>query len=145
MKVTENITPALKKMGYAVKQSDKQLIKIASQVRNDIMKRTLSGKDVNERTFKPYAPMTVEIRKKAGRPTSKVNLSFYHHMLPMMKTSKVSYGAEISFPDEAERGKARRHNFGKGRLPKREFFGLSKKNINYVEKEIDKFIGKSMK
>ena len=145
MKVTENITPTLKKMGYAVKKSDKQLIKIASQVRNNIMRRTLSGKDVDEKAFKPYHPLTVKMRQKAGRPTSKVNLSFYHHMLPMMKTSKVSYGAEISFPDEAERKKGTYHNFGIGKMPKREFFGLSKKNINYVEKEIDKFIGKSMK
>jgi phage gpG-like protein len=53
-------------------------------------------------------------------------------MLNGMIVQKITGGGKIYFPDKKQREKANWHHYGEGRMPKREFFDLSKKNISYI-------------
>lgn len=46
---------------------------------------------------RPYAPMTVGIRKKAGRQTNKIDLQFTGETLRGINTVKSTFGADIIF------------------------------------------------
>jgi len=101
--------------------------KIAGESRNDIIKRTLQGIDVNSVGFRGYSDDYADFREEHGRLIDHATLSFYGNMLKGMKVKEISKGAKIYFPDEAERLKAGWHNntgAGKGKVI-REFFGLT--------------------
>jgi len=142
----DEVTPALNKMLREMKPTriNKRLFKIAGQVKNDIHNRTISSKDYRESTFKPYNPAYAKYRTKRNKP-ARVTLSFTGAMLGSMTIKKIAKGAAIYFSDTAERLKGGYHHFGEGKMPKRAFFELSKKNINYAYKELGKPIIKAMK
>lgn len=147
MKMTQNVTPALKKMERELEQAkiNKNLLKVASQVRNDIHTRTVKkGRDYRERNFKGYSCLTARARQKAKKPTGRVTLSWTGAMLGSMTVKTKGKGAIIYFNDEGERKKAEIHHYGKG-LPRRSFFELSKENERYIYDRFEKPIVKAMK
>lgn len=147
MKMTQNVTPALKKMERELEQAkiNKNLLKIASQVRNDIHTRTVKkGRDYRERKFKGYSYLTAIARKKAKKPIDRVTLSWTGAMLGSMTIKKIAKGAAIYFNDETERKKAEKHHYGEG-LPRRSFFKLSKDNERYIYDRFEKPIIKAMR
>ena len=161
----------LKKMSKAVDDlDDKTVMKVAGEVRNRIIKRTLRGRDVDMKSFKAYSKLTNEYRSEKGRKTGRPNLAFSFRMLGNMSVKKYRKGAMIHFTSTAQNDKAVWHNegvsphkivaknkkvlsngirfFGKEvtvSLPKREFFGLSKHNHKYVLSELRQPVVKAMR
>lgn len=92
------------------------------------------GKDIHGRRFRGYARATKESRRERGRQTSHVDLVDTGKMLGSMTYRTRGGKAEIYFGTAAENDKAAGHQFGLGRLPKREFFGLTKDEQKQVAK-----------
>jgi len=139
IKGLDHLNSTLDKMQRFMKSGiDKSLYKVTAEVRNDMQKRTLSGRDKNERRFKGYAKSTEKMRAENHRATDRVTLSYYGHMLNSMQVTKISGGGKIYFNDMAEERKANYHVFGTDKMDERDFFGLSKKNREYAISQVDK-------
>lgn len=109
-----------------------------------IKQRTLSGKDVQGRPFKRYAAATRKDRTERGRQTAHVDLMDKGNMLAAMTVrGRGPNKAEITFANAVEAAKALGHVRGVGRLPKREFFGLSDDERQLVLKVIRDAVGKA--
>ena len=69
MKVYDEVTPALKKLSKEFNQQElnKNIVKVASEVRNDILKRTVSGRDYKGRAFTKYSDRYAKVRADAGK------------------------------------------------------------------------------
>ena len=137
MIVTETNADLMRKTVKQIGNIERQLVKIAAQVRLDINERTQKGKNEDGGSFKRYSPAYKKYKTKKGRPSSPVNLTFTGDMLKSSRVHKIMDGVEIYFPDNAERNKGK-WNEDKGRP----FFGIDKKQENYIIKEVDKFMGK---
>lgn len=112
------------------------LMEAASLAKFGILKRTAKGQDVNLKYFSsyaPYAPMTYFFRQKKGRPTNKVDLFFTGRMLGSLTIKATPRWARLYFPP-SEAKKAIGHQEGIGRLPKREFFGLTAPDVRMISK-----------
>lgn len=139
-----NIKNTLKATRTKAEQFENYLVLIARDISANILKRTRNNQDVNGQCFKPYqksyAKYKVENAYQAFR--SKIpNLSFTGQMLRAMSVQKITNGARIYFNSEEEAQKAYWHNNGTG-VPKREFFGLSKLNLNYIAERIKNYWSK---
>jgi len=113
-----------------------EIVKVLSTVRNNILNRTKSGNAVDGSEFKPYSSMYQSIRLENHRQESPVSLTWTGNMLRSMKVFNISEGGEIKFDSAQANDLAVKHNEGSGRIPKREFFGLSKDNIEYIDKKL---------
>ena len=132
----DSLDKTIKGLGKMKDELPKIIVKVLSTIRNDILKRTTSGQGVNGGKFKPYSKMYKVIRANNHRQTSPVSLTYTGNMLRSMKVFNVSGGGEIRFDSTRANDLAVKHNEGKG-VPQREFFGLNKDNINYVERKIN--------
>ena len=96
MKVYDEVTPTLKKLSKEFNQQElnKNIVKVASEVRNDILKRTVSGKDYKGKSFTKYNPRYAIARSKAGKTTNP-NLTWKADMLRAMHVKPKSNGAYI--------------------------------------------------
>lgn len=112
-----------------------EIVKVLSTIRNNILNRTKSGKSVDGEEFKEYSKNYQAIRQGSNRQASPVSLTWTGNMLRSMKVFKVKDGGEIKFNDSSANDLAVKHNEGRG-VPKREFFGLSKDNIEYIDKKL---------
>lgn len=123
----------------------KALVKIVSDARNQMIKRTaVLGKDVNNEEFEEYSESYAEEKLDSGRRNTPVNLVYHGNMLRAISTKKTSKGADIYFNNASEEKKARAHNFGRGQK-KRQFFGLGNKIKQYIIDEVNKIISKAVK
>lgn len=111
---------------------------IALAAIDKIVSRTLDGKDVNGRAFKPYSESykKSKVFRMMGKKPGEVNLRLFGTMLGTIEVidqagSKITLG----WMDSTENAKAFNHNTG-DTLPKREFFGL---NDSEVESLIEEF------
>lgn len=100
-----------------------------------IANRTTSGKSLNGRDFKIYSEKYAD---KKGTSRSNVDLKLTGSMIRGLKrlsgqSSKVKFGIKGGVNSK----KSFNHNVG-DTLPKREWFGLQKKEINQIAKEIRK-------
>jgi len=118
-----------------IKALPAQIVKVLSTVRNKMLNDTISGIDYQGRRFKPYSKMYQAVRLDNNRQSSPVSLTWHGDMVRSMKAFRIANGGEIRFDSTRENTKAVRHNDGIG-VPKREFFGLSKNNIEYIEKRL---------
>jgi len=113
-----------------LKQSDKAIQKVTAAIATHIKKRTLKGKDKNGRSFKPYAKSTISYKKKKGGKffNGNVNLNDSGKMMSAIQSKRISASqGKVYFTRSEEAVKASRHILGKGKMPKRDFFGLNKK------------------
>ena len=118
--------------------SSKQMADIAKDARTLMTRRTQSGKDIKDRTFKPYSLLY----KKSGTP----NLTDTGRMIGGLEVnSRKDYG-KISITDVEQNNKGYYHQKGMGRLPKRKWFGLSPKDNNkLMDKTIRPMFRKKVK
>lgn len=97
---------------------------IGRDLARQIRQRTKSGRDVNGIAFKPKAD---------GSPS---NLRDSGKMIASLRARRFwSRGFEIS-PSRKFQDLAARHQFGKGKYPKREWIGLSEQQINEAAERI---------
>ena len=135
----DSLEKELNQTAKEIKNIPAMIVKTLSTVRNNILKTTISGMDLNGTAFEKYSKMYKDIRLKNSRQVSPVSLTYTGNMLRAMKAFKISHGGEIRFDSTRANNLAVKHNEGKG-VPEREFFGLNQKNMDYIEKAIDRSI-----
>lgn len=113
--VLKLLTETIKK----IEDTDRLLAKMSSFVISQILARTAQGKDVEGNDFDDYSPAYAAFRKKAGRPTDKVDLFFTGKMLGSITHKVEEDKATIFFAGADESEKAYWVNQG------RNFFGIS--------------------
>ena len=110
------------------------------------------GKDVNDRPFKPYSKGYIQAKRKRFNdpsnqdttPKNFVDLNFTGRMFSALTfTTRPSRGI-VFFRSAEQTKKALIHNEGKGRMPKREFFGISAQEQNKINAIIIKNIKKAL-
>jgi hypothetical protein len=131
----EGLDKAIDGLVASIKRTPANIVKVLSTVRNQMVFDTTSGIDVNGRPFTPYSIRYRALRQENSRQASPVSLTYTGGMLRSMKVFNVSNGGEIRFDSGRENDLAVRHNTGKG-VPKREFFGLNSRNLDYIEKRL---------
>ena len=131
----DTLEKELNQTAKEIKNIPAQIVKVLSTVRNNILKTTTSGTDLNDTAFEKYSKIYKDIRLENSRQASPVSLTWTGNMLRAMKAFKISEGGEIRFDSTRANDLAVKHNEGKG-VPKREFFGLNKKNMDYIEKKL---------
>ena len=118
---------------------NEQLAQSVAQAAIDlIVKRTESGKDINGKAFKKYSKEYKEsLDFKAFGKDGEVNLKLTGQMLGTLDVLETSGSkVKIGWNDGVESAKAHGHNAGvPGKLPKREFFGLTDAELNTIKKE----------
>lgn len=132
----------LRKVQTTIIVSPKRLIKIVSEARNMIHKRTNKAQTAAGGSFTPLNSIYRD-RKVADNKKGIPDLHYEGHMLRAMQVKKIRNGAEIYFNDNTQRKKAVAHHFGRG-VPRRSFFRLGKKIENYIFKEFRKPIKKAL-
>ena len=131
----DTLEKELNQTAKEIKSIPAKIVKTLSTVRNNILKTTTSGTDLNGTAFKQYSKMYKKIRTENSRQASPVSLTWTGNMLRSMKAFRISHGGEIRFDSTRANDLAVKHNEGKG-VPKREFFGLNQKNMDYIEKKL---------
>lgn len=100
------------------------LHKQSDDIINGIVKRTKSGKDANNNSFKSYS----DKYKKKG----KVDLTVKGSMLNSVKSKKISKGISLYFSSANEQVKAYANQVKYGR----KFFGLDKKQVKSIKTKL---------
>lgn len=107
---------------------------LLAEAAGEIISRTGSGKTIDGKSFKQYTKRYAAFREKKGRKTSPPDLTFTGRMLESI-SSKVTKAT----PDFIE-GRitiAPKHKAkAEGNQKRRPFFGLSKKQIEYINQKI---------
>lgn len=103
-----------------------KLHKQAPNIKDSIEDRTLQGKDVNMKSFKPYSPSYA--RRKGGD----VDLYVKGHMLGAMTYDKEKWGLHFRFSSKRQTDKAVWNS------KTRKFFGIDSKMVKYLKKQIGK-------
>lgn len=116
---------------YAKRMTDNNLPLIANEIISDIVIRTQKGKDVNNRSFKPYSK-AYSIKKG----TTSVNLTQSGRMLNSITFRKLPNGIRLFFGASKENKKAH----GNQSKNNRKFFGLDKSQVDYINNYIKKRI-----
>lgn len=122
--------PNFKKYKARVKNSDSFLYSIIEFLIVGIIKRTQSGRDKNNKGFRPYSA------QYGKRGT--VNLTETGSMLQSIDRKKIANGVRLYFPNFTEARKAYQNH----KTFKRPFFGIDKKQKEQIVKRIGKFIVK---
>lgn len=111
---------------------------IANTIAARIKVRTGQGKDVKLKPFAPYSDSYKAFRAKKGRQTSPVNLQFTGRMLAGVFARTVSpTEARVGIGSAIEQRKGIIHQLGLGKMPKREWFGVSPRDTT-TQRAIDK-------
>lgn len=142
---------ALKIKSDRVKSAIQRALADASAFQVDAIRdRTeQKGKDVKGRPFKPYSKSYIQAKRKRFNdpsnqdttPKNFVDLNFTGKMFSSLTFITRPSRGVLFFKSAEQSKKAFIHNTGKGRMPKREFFGIS----SIEQKKINAIIGKSIK
>lgn len=99
-----------------------------------MVRRTQSGRDKDNKSFKSYSPSYSKFKRKRGRNVSPPDLTFTGKMLGAITYKTFEQGTkfigEIFFNSSREATKAR------GNLRHRQFFGFSKEQILKIQQRI---------
>jgi len=144
----------LKKKSEKIKSAIQRALAEASAFQvSAIRDRTeQKGKDVYGRPFKPYSKGYILARRKRFNdpsnqdttPKNFVDLNFTGKMFSALTfTTRPSRGI-VFFRSAEQTKKALIHNEGKGRMPKREFFGISSQEQKKINAIIIKNIKKAL-
>ena len=109
------------KMG--LKKSDWD--RIGMDQRKEIVNRTMSGVDLNHSQFKPYSQQTRDRKEQLGRSADIVNLMDLAQMHRALVFKSSNTYVDLYYGDTARANVAFEHQYGLGRMPKREHFGFS--------------------
>jgi len=111
------------------------------QLKTIIIKRTESGKDQEGKAFRAYSQAYSELKGK-----TKVDLEDTNKMLQSISSKVVSRNkAQVFFRSPREATKGLFHQKGMGKLPKRKFFGFSKKTEKVIQKTYEQFLKKEIR
>lgn len=114
----------------------KKLVPIANEIKADIIQRTQSGKDINERSFKPYSKSYAKTKS-----TRTVNLTVKQQMLNAIDWKQIKGGIRFYFNSKEQNDKAYENQYKNGR----KFFGLSIKDKKAIQKEFQKIYLKALR
>jgi len=129
--------------GLAGNATSKDLMgRIGAYVVTQILQRTMRGIDIEGSPFEPYSPKYKLFRMKTGHPHDKVNLFFHGSMLSSLTYKEAKDKVEVFFMRTY--GKTPYGKPSKVSNPqkafflnqRREFFGLSAKDEEEVERMI---------
>jgi len=111
------------------------------ELREIILAKTEKGKNLWNKPFPAYSK---SYSKAKGKTT--VDLYDKGNMLPNF-TSKVLSNKKVQlfFRNKKQADKAKWHHYGMGKLPKRPFFGYSKKTEKVIRNEFEKFMKRHIK
>lgn len=128
--------PDIKAIGKELlSEREKILAQQMELAATEIVQRTQSGHSVNGSTFEPYSEGYRKYKSKRGRRTTP-DLTFTGHMLGSLTTKIINQGAyllgQIFFSSSREADKAKYNQ------KSREFFGLSKQQIDKLTKALNK-------
>jgi len=126
-------TDAILKKLASLKKTEKIVSAVGQLVAEEVVDRTLQGKDMHDHAFAPYSPKYAGFRAEKGRQVSPVNLksginrgkAHGGNMLGSITSKSDGTKAIVYFNKETENAKAHGHHTGGGRNKKREFFGVS--------------------
>jgi phage gpG-like protein len=116
--------PDLAKLGKAIQPTPSDYIDLVTATAKIIRDRTRRGIDVDGKTFTAYSEAYEEIKKQPKRNVDLVDLTLHNRLLSSMTPKPMVNGAMLYFADSERRKIAYFHQAG-GRVPQREFFGLS--------------------
>lgn len=133
----------LKRIAKAIEDADKNVVKVASQVRNNIEKRTVAGKDFKSDKMPPLSDPYRKYKKRKGKKPFR-NMLFTGNTLKGMQVEKVPGGADIFFADEGSENIARWNDEGTGKIPAAKFFSFSKEDEKYMEEKLSSSISKEV-
>jgi len=122
-----------KKLGKLPKVEPSLLDKVGAYAVQAIIDRTHKGVDVDGRRFKPYTSSYLARRSNAGRGGG-IDLNYTGNMLAALRYRALGRKVVINFGSKDEMLKAHGHHFGnpKKGLPRRRFFGLSRKERKHI-------------
>jgi|GEM_PF-5497070 phage gpG-like protein len=98
--------------------------RLGLKVKQNILRRTKDGVDINKTAFKPYSP-SYFIQKSVTHTDTTVNLQNSNRMLASIQVSANDNSSMLFFADAENSEKALVHNSGINGMPKREFFGVN--------------------
>ena len=101
--------------------------RLGLKARQLVLERTKQQKDVDNNKFADYSAKYAAFKASKGH-TGGVNLFDSGNMLASMTVSSNKKSAKLFSADEGEAKKAFKHNNGFKRMPKRQFFGMSKQD-----------------
>lgn len=110
---------------------------IAQDLLDKILERAESGVDINGKRFKGYSKQYInsDSFKAFGKDPSKVNLRLTGDMLELLDVIQSSPDEVVlGWTDVGEAKKAYGHIEGTGKLPKRDFFGLTNSDIQDIKR-----------
>ncbi len=109
---------------------------IGQAIIDKMVERTESGVDISDKGFKPYSTAYKNSDEfKDFKNSSKVNMTLKGDMLEDVDiVSETTNTLKVGFTDDLETKKAYNHNVG-DTLPKRQFFGIRRKDIDEIKKE----------
>lgn len=108
---------------------DQALLSMKDDITVSLVKRTKSGKDMNNKPFKPYS-------KGYKKKNRNVNLTVKGTMLGNITSKKIKDGIVLYFSSKSENAKAVSNS------KTRQFFGLDKKQIKSIVKRLQKYLHK---
>jgi len=114
---------------------NRALHNIALTVRTDIKNKTRDkGVDVYGNKFKEYAESTQKRKEKAGAPGF-VNLTDHSNMINSVAVKPIPNGWAVYIADKFDSKKGYWHQTGSGKLPKREWFGVTRERCHEIYKK----------
>jgi len=128
LKKTINFTKVYKRI--VDRSVNSNLQKMANEIITDIVTRTQSGKDVNNKKFESYSPEYGKAKKKTHG--SKVNLTVSGKMLNAITWKKIDNGLRFYVASKQERSKA------VGNSKTRKFMGLDLRQRKRIAQKISK-------
>ena len=115
-----------------VKLKAGDLEEIGAQVIRAIERRTAKGIDKNGASFAPYSEAYIASQNfaAAGKSPDKVNLRLLGEMMSSLEVLRADSGrVTIGFEDDEQRAKAHGHIVGANALPKRDFLGVNRAEL----------------
>lgn len=128
-------------LGRDLPDNEEILDAIAQKAIDMIVERTESGKSVSGKAFKKYSKSYQKSDAFAAFGKSgEVNLTLSGDMLGLLDiVNKTKNTFELGWDDPVENAKAYNHNVG-DTLPKREFLGLQKQEIDELKRFAERLI-----
>lgn len=130
---SKKVRNAIKKLGNKVKPSiHKTLSYVSAFEISQIINRTQKkGIDVNENPFKPYS---IGYKRAKVKESGVVDLKDSGQMFSSLTSKITPSKGSLFFRQKSANDKAFYHDTGIGKMPKREFFSISNKEQDKIEK-----------
>lgn len=124
-------------LGVDVSNEPRIIQEFGQAVIDRIVERTEAGKDVRGRNFKPYSKSYInsEDFEEFDKSPSDINMTMTGDMIDSIDFTQRGSTVKVQVGEgDVQTAKAYNHNFG-DTLPKRQFFGVNKKDLNEIKKK----------